>query len=178
MISTGIKDALELVLAFGRELWVGTDAHNRLTPSLSVSQILQTLRNAVQTFVDVLKDGGDNLLSLEHVEQSLPGLADLVRLVADVGAPVDTGNGDVLEENQVGGDLLNCAGSETDDDDAAVPSNDLEGWDNHTDGVVDYVNAVTLGDLCEVGWDQHRERIQLVHKMIRTFNEEEGVGRV
>ncbi len=130
------------------ELRIGTNTHDRLTPCLSVTQILQTLRNALETLVDVVKDSRSDLLGGEHVEQCFPSLTDLFRFVVDVGTPVNAGNSDVLEEDKVGRDLFDRSGSEADDDDATVPSDDFERRDDHTDGVVDDVNTVTFGDLC------------------------------
>ena len=138
----------KLVLALRRILWVSTNPNHCLTPRLSIGQILQTLRNALKTLVDVLKDGRCDLLSLEHVEKSLPCLADLVGLVADVSTPVDTSDSNVLEENKVGGNLFDGACCKADDDDATVPGDDFQRRDDHSDWVVDYVYSVALGDLC------------------------------
>lgn len=57
-------------------------------------------------------------------------------------APEDPHRRAVLEEKQVGRDLLDRAGGETNDDEAAIPSDALERGNNHADRVVHTVCVV------------------------------------
>jgi hypothetical protein len=54
---------------------------------------------------------------------------------------VDADEGDVLEEELVGGDALDGAGGEADDEQAGVPGGALCGGVDEADGVVDDVDA-------------------------------------
>lgn len=143
-----LREKLELVLALRWELRISPNSDHGLSPSLSIHQILQSIRHTFQSFVDMLEDGRSDLLCPEHIKQCFPCLTDLVRFIANIGTPVNTGHGDVLEQDKVGGDLLDCTGCETNDDDSSVPSNDFEGRDDHSNGIVDYVYSVAVRDFC------------------------------
>ena len=76
--------------------------------------------------------------------------------------PVDTGDGNVLEEDQVGGNLQSCVSTrlwnessrphlldvpscESNNDRSSTPGNALETGDDHTDGVVDAITTHQYG---------------------------------
>ena len=138
------------MLALWGMFWIGTDSNDSLAPRLSVCKVLEALRNAIEALVDVIKDGRGDLFSLEHVKQRFPCLANLVGFVLDICAPMDTGHSDVLEQDQVGWNLFDGPSCKADDDDAAIPRNDLERGDDHANGVVNHIDAMPLGDLYDL----------------------------
>ncbi|KAF4125032.1 hypothetical protein GMORB2_3871 [Geosmithia morbida] len=120
-----------------------------LTPGAPAAQRDEGILDALEP--DVLVPGilgAPELTPGDEIHDAPPDEGDGLGLVPGVGAPVDADEGDVLEEELVGGDALDGAGGEADDEDARVPGGALCRGVHQADGVVDYVDSLPAG--CEI----------------------------
>src|SRR5574338_735593 len=110
-----------------------------LAPGLPAAEVRERLRRVLER-VGPEHDRPDAAL-LGQVEERPEDLGNRLRLVLRVGAPVEPGDLDVLEQDAVGGHARDGAAREADHDEAAVPRDALERAleDVAADRVVDHV---------------------------------------
>lgn len=122
------------------------DLDNDLAPGSSSSQSDKCILDPIQADeLLVCELGAAQLALLDEVHDAVPHHGDGLPLVDAVSAPVNSDQGDVLEEHLVHGDLFDGAAGEPHDQDAAVPGGAFGRLVDQADGVVDDVDALGLG---------------------------------
>lgn len=117
-----------------------------LAPAIPATKRLECCRYTFEADVLLIRKGSASIFALANeIEDAIPYLVLHFWFVDGIGAPVETDNTDVLEENAVRGHFLDFAGCEADDEKAAVPCDALHALRDEAYGIVDNVYTATLG---------------------------------